>query len=198
MASTKTVAAVDEWAEVAQNAVREGATTDISTSYAAALHIDVALSSTTAHTGTKISVQISSSATDEDWTTLTEFIGPIGTAASEVLSGVEAIGQTVLEVASTTGFVADETRWIFLEDTGTVADSEMLLLVSAVANTSVTVQDGLTVAKDGSDILFNIAENYIIELPFTASRVRVVYDNTYDSNGATVHTKCRVSQVTAI
>ncbi len=199
MALTKSVAAVDEWAEVAQNAVREGAINDVSDMYSAMVHIDVALSSVTAHTGTKIIVQVSSAESgDEDWTTLTDFIGPDGTANSENPSGSEAIGQTVIEVASTTGFEADETRWIFIEDVGTVANSEMLLLVSHVSNTSITVLDGLTVAKDSSDVIFNIAENYVIEIPMSANRVRVIIDNTFDSNGATVHTKTRISKVTAI
>lgn len=199
MALTKGVAAVDEWAEVAQNAVREGATVDVSGNYSSILSIDVALSSGTTHTGTKVEVQISSNSSgDEDWTTLTSFISPTGTASSENPSGSEAIGQTVIEVASTTGFVADETRWIFIEDVGTVADSEMLLLVSAITDTSITVQDGLTVAKDSSDVIFNIAQNYSIDIPFAANRVRVIYDNTFDSDGATVHTKCRISRVTGV
>ena len=199
MTLAKAVEAVDEWAEVAQNAVREGAALDVSSNYETALSIDVAISNATPHTGTKIAVQISSNGSgNEDWTTLVEFIGPTGTADLEALSGSEAIGQTVLEVASTTGYEADESRWVFLEDVGAVADSEMLLQVSHVANTSITVQDGLTVAKDSSDQLSNIAQNYVINIPFAASRVRVIYDNTYDSDGATVHTKCRASKVTGL
>lgn len=200
MALTKSLAAVDEWAEVAQNAVREGAIIDVSGCYASALHIDVALTSETAHTGSKIEVQVSSNTSgDEDWSTLTEFIGPTGTANSENPSGAEAAGQTVIEVASTTGlYDDDETRWIFIEDTGTVADSEMCLLVSHVANTSITIQDGLTNAKDTSDVIFDIADTYCIDIPIWAYRVRVIYDNTYDSDGATIHTKCRISKVTGI
>lgn len=199
MSLTKLIAALDEWAEVAQNAVREGAEVDLSGVYAAALHIDIALSNATVHTGSLIIIQISSNTTgDEDWTTLLVFVGPTGTANLETLSGAEAIGQTVLEVASTTGYEADGVLWVFLEDVGIVADSEMLLMVSHVANVSITVQDGLTVAKDPSDQLSNIAKNYVIELPMTAQRARVIYDNTYDSDGATIHTKCRVSKVTGI
>lgn len=199
MGLTKLVAALDEWAKVAQNAVREGAEIDLSGVYAAALHIDIALSNATAHTGSLIIIQISSNATgDEDWTTFLVFVGPTGTANLELLSGAEAIGQTVLEVASTTGYEADGVLWVFLEDVGIVADSEMLLMVSHAANVSITVQDGLTVAKDASDQLSNIAKNYVIELPMTAQRARVIYDNTYDSDGATIHTKCRVSKVTGV
>lgn len=199
MALTKSVAAVDDWEEIAQNTVREGAVIDVSGLYAGTLHIDVAISNTTAHTGTKIEVQISSNTTgDEDWTTKTDFIGPVGTANQANFDGAEAAGQTVLDIDVTTGFEADETRWIFIEDTGTVEDSEMALLVSYINDQNITIQDGLTNAKDTDDDLFNIADNYVVDIPLSANRVRVIYDNTYDSNGATVHTKCRITKVTEL
>ncbi len=194
---TKSVAAVDEWAEVAQNAVREGATTDVSGAYDVILHISVALSNETAHTGSKIDVQISGNTSgDEDWTTLMSFIGPTGTANSEVTSGTETAGATVIECASTTGYVADETRWIFFEHT-TPANSELALLVSAVTNTSVTLQDGIT-NDQTAGTMFNIAQNYVVNLPFSANRVRVIYDNTFDVDGATIFTLARLSKVTGI
>ena len=199
MALTKTVTAVDEWAEVAQNAVREGATVDVSDMYSAMFHIDMALSNTTAHTGSKIAVQVSSAESgDEDWTTLTEFIGPIGTANLANFDDTEAPGQTVLSVDVTTGFEDPETRWIFIEDTGTVADSEMALLVDFVNDDTLTILDGLTNAKDTGDDLFNIAENYVVDIPMSANRARVIIDNTFDADGATVHTKTRISKVTGI
>ena len=199
MALTKSVAAVDEWAEIAQNAVREGALIDVSGCYSAILHIEIGLSTTTAHTGTKIAVQISGNTSgDEDWTTLVEFIGPIGTANEASFDATEAAGQTVLSVGLTAGFEADETRWIFIEDKGFAADSEMALLVSFVSNDTITIQDGLTNAKDTADDCYNIADTYAIEIPMAANRVRVIYDNTYDANGSTVHTKTRISKVTAI
>ncbi len=195
--TTKTVALVDEWAEVAQNAVREGTTVSIATGYDAILHINIALSTETAHTGTKIEIQISSTTSgDEAWTTLTSFIGPTGTANSEVTSGTETPGSTVIECASTTGYVADETRWIFFEHT-TPANSELALLVSAVTNTSVTLQDGIT-NDQTAGTMFNIAQSYVINLPFSTNRVRIIYDNTFDVDGSTVHTHARISQVTVI
>lgn len=200
MALTKSVAAVDEWAEVAQNAVREGATTDVSGIYSGALHIDVALTSETAHTGSKIEVQVSSNTTgNEDWSTLTEFIGPTGTANAEPIDDDPlSQGSSTIAVTSTTGlYDDDETRWIFIED-GTVANSELCLLVSHVANTSITIQDVTTNEHAVDTNIFDIADTYVIDIPIWANRVRVIYDNTYDSDGATIHTKCRISKVTAL
>ena len=200
MALTKSVAAVDEWAEVAQNAVREGATTDVSGNYSCALHVDIALSTTTAHTGSKIEVQVSSNTTgDEDWTTFTTWIGPTGTANSEAITNDPlSAASTTATCASTTGlYDDDETRWIFIED-GTVANSELCLLVSHVADTSVTFQDGTTNEHAQNTLMFDIANTYAVDIPMWVNRVRVVYDNTYDSDGSTIHTKSRISKVTAV
>ncbi|MFX0211641.1 MAG: hypothetical protein ACFFDT_37035 [Candidatus Hodarchaeota archaeon] len=200
MALTKSVALVDEWVEVAQNAVREGATTDVSGNYSSALHIDIALSSATAHTGSKIEVQVSSNTSgDEDWSTLTEFIGPTGTPNGEQIDDDPlAASSTTITVTDTTGlWDDDETRWIFIED-GTVANSELCLLVSHVANTSITIQDGTTNAHALDTWMWDVADTYTIDIPIWANRVRVIYDNTYDSDGATIHTKCRISKVTGI
>ena len=196
--AVKSVAAVDEWAEIAQNAVREGATTDISGNYETLLHIDIALSDATAHNGTKIEVQLSSNTTgDEDWSTFTSFLGPSGTANPEAVAGTEAAGSTVIEVASTTGLYDDDAvRFIFIENS-TPANSEMGLLVSHAANVSVTLQDGITNAQTGST-LFDIAKRYTIQLPLSAVRFRVIYDNTYHAAGATVFTSCRLVKVTSL
>lgn len=196
---TKSALEVDAWAEVAQNTVREGATVDVSAAYSYVLHIDMALSNTTAQTnGAKIEVQVSSNTSgDEDWSTFTSFIGPTGTANDEAVSGTEAIGATVIECASTTGlYDDDETRWIYFENT-TVANSELGFLVSHVTNTSVTIQDGITNAQTGST-MFDIAKRYVIELPFAALRFRVIYDNTRDAAGAAVSTTCRLVKVTGL
>ncbi len=194
---TQPFSQVDEWAEVAQNAVREGATTDISGNYKTTLAIDYSLSDATAHTGSKIEVQTSNATSgDEDWTTYRAFITLTGTQNLEAM-GTEAGGQTVLEVTSTTGYVADETRWIFIED-NTVADSEMCLLVSAVTDTSVIVLDGITNAHTSADTLNNIADRVIITVPVGYNRMRVIYDNTFDSNGATIHTHMTIVEVTAL
>ncbi len=196
-AQTKSTSAVDEWAEVSQNAVREGATIDVSGDFAVQVHISVALSTETAHTGSKIEIQTSGNTSgDEDWTTYKTLFSPTGTANSEVTSGTETAGATVIECASTTGYVADETRWIFFEHT-TPANSEMALLVSAVSNTSVTLQDGIT-NDQTAGTMFNIAQNYTVPLPFAANRFRIIYDNTFDVDGSTIHTYARISRVTAL
>jgi len=207
---TKSVAAVDEWAEVAQNTIREGATVDVSGCYAATLHIYCCLSSATAHTGTEIIVQLSSNTSgDEDWTPLTKFIGPIGTAHKIDLGGDEAAAQTVLTVTDpVTNNLDHNGKFIFIEHTGTVANSEIVYQTtnSGDAGDTITILDGLTNAQTAAasdfydiDHATNSAVGmYPIPLPMSANRVRVIYNNTYDADGATVHTNCRITKTTAL
>jgi len=99
MAATKTTTAVDEWAEVAQNAVREGGTTSVATSYGAALNINCAISSGAAHTGTKIEVQVSSNTTgDEDWHTENRPLPLCKSHAEERIAGKGWVSPEVREV----------------------------------------------------------------------------------------------------
>ena len=195
-APTKTVAAVDEWANVAQNAVREGAVVDVSGLDGAILHIDIALTAAVAHTGSAIIVQISSNTSgDEDWTELTRFIGPTGTPNTEnITNNPLTATSTTATVANTTGYVADETRFIYIKD-GTIANSELVLLISAVTDTSVTWMDGTTNEHAQTTPFWNIAKTYPITIPWETNRVRVIIDNTFDPDGAAVDTKTRISKV---
>ncbi len=208
-APTKSVAAVDEWAEVAQNAVREGVTTDVSGNYQTTLIIDVCLSTVTAHTGTDVIVQVSSNTSgDEDWATLTEFGGPVGTAISAALPSEEAAGQTVISLTNpVTNNFDNNGKYKFMENT-TVADSEIVFQVSqqADAGDTVTIMDGLTnTQQQTTSVLFDIdsatlsaVATYVVNIPDSSNRARVVYDNTADPDGSTVHTKCRLTKMTGI
>ena len=120
------------WYEIAGNAgddtmFKETGSIDVSASWDTVLHIDCALSSTTAHTGTEIIVQISSEAgVDGSWTDLTRFIGPTGTAISAAFTATEPAGETVIAIANPTANNFDNVgKFKFVENT-TVADSEIV------------------------------------------------------------------------
>ena len=189
---------LDDWALIAQNAVREGATQSISTWQSTTLYISCANGSTTTHTGTKMIVQISPvDSGDEAWETHIEFIGPTGTALEAVQVVVpNATATTILaSYASTAGLYDDDgVRAIFLLGSPTVTDSELCTLISHVSSSasSVTILDPLTNTPGASSTWYDIAETYIIEIPEYANRLRIIYDNTYDSNGSTAYTYCAV------
>ena len=99
---------------------------DLSAAYEATLHIDCAIIDVTAHTGTEIIVQIRSEATTPaEWTTLTSFVGPTGTAFHLHPSDTAAAGQKTILVANpTAGNLNHIGKFIFLRN-ATIANSEI-------------------------------------------------------------------------
>jgi hypothetical protein len=201
MAITKATSETDAWQAVAQDTVAEGGASNLDDAYGAILHIDCAISNNTAHTGTKISVQLNSDSSDADdnWHTFREFITSSGTANTTTTAEALDVAEADIDLTASpaTGYTADEIRWIFLLD-GTVANSEICLLESENDASTITVTDGVTHAHSSGITVSNIVDSYVIELPFAADKARVVYDNTYDSDGAQVHVRCRLSKVTAL
>jgi len=119
------------WTAIAAQAFQKTPDIDLRKSFAAGLHIDCAITSTTAHLGTEISVQIKKEAGVDSWTTYQSFIGPTGTAVKSDCSGVTAAGETVVGVTNpTTGGLAKIGKRIFKEDTDTIAQCEMWYLTA--------------------------------------------------------------------
>lgn len=128
-----------------------------------------------------------SSAGNEDWATAAEFTATTGTPDDETLSGAEAQGSTVLEVAATAGFAAGD--HIYIQDTGVVADGEWSWVEQIVVNTSIDIIWGLANAKDNADIIYNDAEIFICQLDLTSvARVLVIFQHE-GAAGANVHVK---------
>ena len=120
-----------EWTIVTPPAMLETGAIDVSDAVAASLHIDVCLSSATASTGLEIIVQTRSEAALDEWTTLTRYVGPVGTGQKADFADTEAQGQTVLSVTNPAAADLDHLgKFIFLEDTNTIAQCEIAWLVS--------------------------------------------------------------------
>ena len=188
MAKTLSTVAVDACQEIAQNTILEGTTKDVSSYYDCIMQIWWALSNATAHTGTKVKVQYSTATSgDEKWADLAELVFGIGTTNLEVITNNPApIGTTVFTVADTTDYTVLGS-WRFLEDVSTFANSEWLFQRGVSANTSITALDGSTREHALNSILNSIAGCVVpLMIPAVAQRIRVLYDNTYDADGATV------------
>lgn len=112
---------------------------------------------------------------DENWSVIGEVSTPTGTSATANLdSGGEAIGQTVIGVSATASLVSG--TWCYIEDTTTAADSEWCYILSIVTNDTITIKDGLAVAKDDADDSWSDAQ--VVGLPVDVhafQRFRVVY-----------------------
>ena len=121
-----------EWTTVTPPAVLETGAIDCTGAFAVDLHIDVAMSSVTANTtGIEIIVQYRKEAALDEWTDLVRRIGPTGTALKADFGAQEAVGQTLLTVTDpATAGLDNIGKFIFLEDTATIAQCEIAFLVS--------------------------------------------------------------------
>ena len=187
---------LDEWASIAQTAVREGTTKSVLQNQSTTVFIAAALNAGTAHTGTEIYLQTSPvSSGDEFWFTQASMTCLVGTGSSTTMGFPVLAASKTIAVSTLPGsFIADGVRTIFLHGTATVANSELCTLVShtSSAASSVTVLDALANTPAASSTFYNITGVYVIELPQPTNRIRVVYDNTYDSGGATCWTYCAI------
>ena len=118
---------LQEWVIVAVNSYLATPLVDLSGVYAATLHIDIALTSAVAHTGTEIIVQIrSEDATPDEWTNLPSFVGPTGTPFKIDCATDSAAGQKVLSATNpTAGNLDHDGKKVFIEDTNTIAQCEI-------------------------------------------------------------------------
>ena len=196
MAITKAVEAITDWTAVAQNTIGESGTLDCSGHYATELCIQAFLDTTTAHTGTKFIVQVSSNTTgDEDWQDYTEFVALIGTAATDLIED-NPLAATSTAIALTSHALTVEGIWLAIED-GTLVNSELVFEKSQTTN-EVVVLDGTTNEHALNTAIFNVAISKVIVLDASINRARVIIDNSYDDNGSTLNYKLRATKITAI
>ena len=136
----------------------------------------------------KFLVQVSGAASgNEDWQTITEFDATISTADTEAMTATEPVGEKALAVAATAGFVANDL--LYIQDAGVVADGEWARCREIATNAFIHLVDGLTNAKDSSDVIWNDADLFSCQLDLTSiARVRVVFQSG-GSTSANCHIK---------
>lgn len=120
----------------------------------------------------------------EDWITIAEFTAKGTTPDTEAMTATEPVGETSLACASTTGFAARDC--LYIQDTGTLADSEWAELRTLVTNTSFTLMDGLTNQKDSADVVWNDASKWVLGIdlrPYQEIRVIWTHEGATGANG---------------
>lgn len=129
-----------DWTEIDPDAnptdeIKETGAIDVSGCLFGTLHIDVAVAEAEATTGLEVIVQVRGYTGVDIWSTLTRFIGPIGTGVESAMPGAEAQGQTVISVTNpTAGHLNHVGKFIFIEDKGTIADSEICFIIDCGAD----------------------------------------------------------------
>ena len=193
----KTSHNTNDWTSVPQNSIVHSSEYSLMDARIAAMHIQAALDTTTAHTGTRFVVQTSASESgDEDWQDLVEFVALIGTAATDAIEDDPlAAGSTDIAL---TGHAAFNVlgRWRYIKD-ATLANSE-LVRQSATDTDEISILDGTTNAHVVTTPMWNIAMVQNISLPSSALRARLVLDNTVDDNGSTIVYKMRITKTMGV
>lgn len=167
----------------------KSAAIDVSTKISAMIHCFHASVEATINTNPgKFLIQVSAAASgDEDWITAYEVTATESTADDEPMTATEPAGETILAVADTTGFVAGDI--LYIQDTGTLINSEWNRCQRIVTNTSINLIDGLTNQKDSSDIVRNDADVTAVYINLeSVGRLRVVFQHE-GAIGADCHIK---------
>jgi hypothetical protein len=154
----------------------EGYDTDLN----AMLHVTMAHIDANANTGSPgFVVLVRVSATDEGWREFIRLSASTTTAAAQVLAAASGLGQGSperIEVAATANFdgIGD---MAFLLDAGTLADSCLVFIKDVVANDYVENIDELVNAYDTSDYLYDVVDQWSIELPPGCDEAKVLFFN---------------------
>jgi hypothetical protein len=202
---------LDEWVETAAAAVRLGTELDVSSAYECTLYIKAALGDKTASTGQpEVIVQTTGegSPAKEDWTNYFRGVGPVGTAVSADFGGAEAQGQTVLSITNpATQNVDNDGKFKFIKDS-TVANCEVVFQTanSGDGGDTITILDGTAIAHDTDDCVMDLddARNEVVAQwtlninCLSLSRLRVIYNVDYDTDGPRVFTYCAYTLNTGV
>ena len=123
----------------------------------------------------------------EHWQTVYTATAKGTTPDTEAMTATEPQGETVLACASTTGFAVGDL--LYVQDTGTLADSEWGECKTFVSNTNIQLIDGLTTQKDSSDVIWNDAAHFVCSLDLSGiESFRVIWTHE-GATGANGHVK---------
>jgi len=195
---------VDAWTAIAQNTITVGETKTVSANYQTLLVIDAILDTATATTnGLRIRVQGSTSANDNNWYDIAEFSTLAGlTANTGNLTGGTDATNTTLTIASATLVKGAK---VFIKD-ATIGNSELRLMKNIASTSTVTIESGLTLGHalntpcwtgTGSGGQLTIA-TIPVNIPDSTTRIRTIYDNSYDATGSSVVIRSNIQKKTGL
>lgn len=146
----------------------------------AMLHITMAHKDANANTGTPgCIVLVRAGTTDEHWVEWRRLLATTTTANGQVLAAASGSGQANperIEVAATANFEGIGDR-VFLHDAGAIANSTVVTIKDFVSNDYVENIDELVGAYDTSDYLYDVVNEWSVELPAGCDEAKVLFFN---------------------
>ena len=203
---------LDEWALTANTAVRLGTELDVSTAYQCVLNIKAALGEAVPSTGQpEVIIQTTGEASPakEDWTPYMRMVGPVGTPVVLALDATEPAAET--EIACTnpaTANIDNDGKFKFIKNT-TAANSEVIFQTanSGDAGDTITILDGLANEQTAAASIIvdidhertEVVAQWTVTIDCMAiSRIRLIYNADYDTDGPDVYTYCAYTLNTGI
>jgi hypothetical protein len=121
----------------------------------------------------------------ENWVTAVELPARGTTPDTEAMTATEPVGETVMAVASTTGFADNTEDELYIQHT-TLANSEWAKKRTYSANTSITLIDGLTNEQTNTSVIWNDASKFVVTLDLNSVesfRVVWIHEGATGANG---------------
>ena len=169
---------LDEGVGIESNVLNSGEGYD--DSLQAMLHVTMAHIDANANTGSPgFVVLIRVNGTDEGWREFVRLSATITQANGQVLFATSGAGEGSPEkvlIAATANFdgIGDVA---FLKDAGTLADSCLIFIKDVDTNVSTSNIDDLVNTYDTSDYLYDVVDQWNIELPISCDEAKVLFFN---------------------
>ena len=126
-----------------------------------------------------ISVQYKVGSNDEDWREHVHLEAGGGQATKEDLDAESASGQTQVKVGSTADWDTGECERLFILDTATPANSELVTVVGWSDNDYYTAADDLTNTHQNTADLLNGVDEIPVRIPKEYDSVKVIFTNSH-------------------
>lgn len=197
MALTKTTSIneLDAWQPVATQTLVVGNVGDISDSYDSLLYVESTVDSDADPMNVELIIEVSY--TDDNWVKFVTLRGTSEEVGVTTINDADVnAGESVLTLtdANTKDFDIIGRKW-FIEEPGTPANSESVRTKSVAGNAVTLCQDLLRDHTDGVAASDRVDE-WVIELPVDASKVRVLARNI--TGTVNMYFTTRLSKVTAL
>lgn len=204
---------LDEWLLTANAAIRLGTELDVSSAYYCTLYIKAVLGEAVASTGQpEIIIQSTGEASPakDDWTPEMRFIGPVGTPVTPLaLNATEPADETIIACTNPAAAGIDnDGKFKFIKNT-TVANSEIIFQTanSGDGGDTITILAGLaneqaaatSVIMDIDHVHTEVVAQWKILIDcLSLSRLRLIYNADYDTDGPDVYTFCAYTLNTGV
>lgn len=146
----------------------------------ATLHITMGHSDGNANTGTPgCSVLVRYGSTDETWIEWVRLLATTTTANAQILAANSGSGQgnpERIEVAATANFQGIGDR-IMLVDEGAITNSTVVSIKDWVTDDYIVSMDNLVGAYDTSDYVYDVVDEWSVELPAGCDEAKVLFFN---------------------